>query len=152
MVAVLKPGLQGSSRKQARHVEENDNKWNEENVGDKKNWEEGSVDISQPQSPDSSFDQMDFDSKKKIEGGRRKSDLDLMAFVLNICPLPPKYAFKSIRRQILKIPALPAKYPYQYLYISAIFLYHPIWQVQTSHKAIDIFIARCLGCMSIWNS
>ena len=141
MVAVLKPGLQGSSRKQARHVEENDK---EENVGDKKNWEEGSVYqyISQPQSPDASFDRMDFDSKEKIEGGRRKSDLDLMAFVLNICPLPPKYAFKSIRRQILKIPALPAKYPYQYLYISAIFLYHPIWQVQTSHKAIDIFIAR----------
>ena len=82
MVAVLKPGLQDSSRKQARHVEENDK---EENVGDKKNWEEGSVDISQPQSPDASFDRMDF------EGGRRKTDMDLMAFVLNICPVPLKY-------------------------------------------------------------
>ena len=73
------------SRKQAWHVEKNDKgRRNEENVG-------GLVDGAQPQSPDASLGRKDFDLKEKIEGGRRKIDLDLMAFVLNICPLPAKY-------------------------------------------------------------
>ena len=91
VVAVVKRG----SRKQTWHVEKNDKgRQNEENMGEQNNGEGDLVDGAQPQSPDASlgqFGRKDFDLKEKIEGGTRKSDLDLMAFVLNICPLPAKY-------------------------------------------------------------
>ena len=90
-MAVVKRG----SHKQVWHVEKNDiGRRNEENVGEQNNGEGDLVDGGQPQSPDASlgqFGRKNFDLKEKIEGGRRKIDLDLMAFVLNICPLPDKY-------------------------------------------------------------
>ena len=77
-----------------RRSKEKIKKRNEENLREENNGEEGLVDIAQPQRGNSvlgQFGQNEFDLKANIEGGRRKSDLDFMAFVLNICPVPPKY-------------------------------------------------------------
>ena len=99
------------SRKQAQHVDEDGGKRgrgedetvkgrrrnddddegrNEENQEQENEGEEG-FESRRSHTDLGQFGQNDFDLKEKIEEDRRKSFLDLMSFVLNICPLPPKY-------------------------------------------------------------
>ena len=89
-----KRGRNDETVKGRRRNEENIKERNEQNVREENNGDKGLVDFAQPQSGNiGKFGKDDFHLKVKIEGGRRWSDLELMAFVLNICPVPPKYPY-----------------------------------------------------------